>query len=338
MGRALWPVDCYYRQHMTIGRRPASGWGAAAFALALTCAVPATALASIPRSRPLHLAVADTAETRLQAACADLQAQLQKKTEQISALKQGPRGVREDYELRARMAEANELARRLTALESELHQLRGGAGSKTRAAPAPAAEGAAALEARADVLSDEARKLATRAAGMVRAAGQLRTRQTLRRRAAAFDRDPFTVLDASKRPLITRPGNAPREGAIGRDKSTESAMTGAGAPGGGPMPTNSPQAPPSTLAGPATDSSGGAPTAAPTPMPPTPPVSGPTRAELAAGTLIDPALRAELQRLEAAGAAANDPEALERAAATLANRARTLELEAKTLREKAKSR
>jgi hypothetical protein len=67
-------------------------------------------------------------------------------------------------------------------------------------------------------------------------------------------------------------------------------------------------------------------------------VSGPTRTELAAGALIDPALRAELQRLEGPGVAANDPEALERAAAALASRARTLELEAKTLRARANSR
>jgi hypothetical protein len=310
--------------------RSATAKGAWAFALALACAVPATAAASIPKARPFHVAAAaPSEEARLTAACADLQAQLQKKTDEISALKRGPRGVREDYELRARMAEANELARRLTALENQLSQLHG---KPATPSAAPATEGAAALAARADVLSDEARKLAARAAGMARAAGQLRTRQTLHRRAAAVDRDPFAVLDASKRLVITRPA-APLSGGPARQggsASQESATSGNSAPGTGfaPPATSMPQ---TTSAGgtPATDKGATTPTQAPT---------GPTRSELAAGTLIDPALRAELQRLEGPGAAANDPDALERAAAALANRARTLELEAKTLRARAASR
>jgi hypothetical protein len=309
---------------MTMGR-PVTRRGAWAFALALACAVPATAAASIPRARPLHLAAAAPAsdEARLSAACADLQAQLQKKTEQISALKRGPRGVREDYELRARMAEANDLARRLTALESELSQLRAPA---KPASAVPVIEASASLQARADVLSDEARKLAARAAGMARAAGQLRTRQTLHRRAVAVDRDPFAALDASKRLVITRPGVAPAEGNR-RGSNQESAPATTLAPPTAPTPTGGQS--PGGSGPPAADSAGGTPTTT---------VSGPTRTELAAGALIDPALRAELQRLEGPGVAANDPEALERAAAALASRARTLELEAKTLRARANSR
>jgi hypothetical protein len=63
------------------------------------------------------------------------------------------------------------------------------------------------------------------------------------------------------------------------------------------------------------------------------------RSELAPGSLLDPALRAELSGIDVGAArATTDPEALEQAARALVTRAQTLETQAKVLRAKAASR
>lgn len=201
--------------------------GGAALAVALLLGA-AGSLASAPRA----VAGVEAAETRLAAESAALKARLEAKTAEISALKRNPTGVRGDYELRQRMAEANELARQLTALENQLR----GAAPAPAPATAPNVEAPAALEARADVLSDEARKLAAKAESMSKVAGQLRTRQALRRRATTVERDPFAALDASKRVVLVR-GTASTLSA-GPDKATvpgspksNTAETAGGSPG-----------------------------------------------------------------------------------------------------------
>ena len=70
-----------------------------------------------------------------------------------------------DYRLRRKQADAEELARKLTAVEAELRKLRGGTPSRPPLPPDEAAEAPAALEARADLLSDQARRLQRRPAG-----------------------------------------------------------------------------------------------------------------------------------------------------------------------------
>jgi hypothetical protein len=346
--------------------------GAVALALAWAglLGAPPVALAA-PASVPLivHLALAapvpSAEEARLAAECADLRAQLDRKTAEISALKRGERGVRQDYDLRQRMAEANELARRLTALESQVSQLAARqAPTGKPAAPAGSTEpveGAAALAARADLLSDEAHKLSERAAGMIRAAGQMRTRQALRRKAANVERDPFASLDGAKRLMIARPGATPT--ANGDRKtglasgSPESTTGGAGSapgnstpsppPGNTPMPAVAPVAPGSTPTSspPATTSTPPAQTPTPVsdskgaPSPTANPAAAPGRTELAPGGLLDPALNAELSRMNLGSAGgATQPETLEQAAAALVSRAQALETQAKALRAKAASR
>ena len=353
-------------------------------ALALVLAWAAlTDAAPVARAAPSVVAVAATiavagpasgADDRLLAECADLRAQLDRKTAEISALKRGERGVRQDYDMRQRMAEANELARRLTALESQL-QSRPGQGVGTRPAGAAASpepvEGSAALEARADLLSDEAHKLSARAAGMVRAAGQMRTRAALRRKAANVDRDPFASLDGAKRLMFVRaPGavvsdsgrkagtpTSPTESGTAGGASNTSGGTGNPTPTSGPTTLAPPTAPPATppaqpgsTAPPAATST---PAAAPPPQTPQPAApqdsskgSSPAaaaapagRSELAAGALIDPALSAELSRMApSANHTPSEPEALEQAAAALVSRAQLLETQAKALRAKAASR
>jgi hypothetical protein len=308
----------------------AANFGAWSGAARLALAGPATPTAADPG---------------LAAECAQLRAQLDQKAAEISALKRGSRGVRQDYELRQRMAEANDLARRLTALESELgRQGHPPAHAPAAVNPATAADvvdAPSALQARADLLSDEARKLNERAAGMIRTAGQLRTRQALRRKAATVERDPFASLDGAKRQLFVRAVPlSDSSGGKGTTSPTEGATTTA-SPGAGPA-----TAPPATVAPTTPPIPNSAPVAgSPTPTPQSPggdlatgisrgPAQG--QAPLAPGSLLDPALRAELSRIDlGVQRAGNDPEALEQAARALVNRAGALETQAKALRAKA---
>jgi hypothetical protein len=319
--------------------------------------------------RPMHLAAADG---KLAAEVAALRAELDRKTDEISALKRSEGVGRADADLRRRMAEANELAQRLTRLESELSQ-RGGAGPGR--APVPPVEAPAALAARADLLSDEAHKLQERAAGMLRAAGQLRARQNLRRRAAVVERDPFVGLDGSKRLMFVRgastlsaPGaksggtrsGAPTTtaGGTSMESATSGNSGGAGsapqpmppspmtglapptAPTTSPVPTTAPAGnPPPASPTPVQDSAGGGPTSDKGATAPTAAPAPTMRPELAPGALLDPALRAQLSRADASALpVGTDPAALEQAAAALADRAKLLETQAKALRAQAASR
>jgi hypothetical protein len=368
----------------------------AAIALALAggvagAAEAATSATYIVGAAPIVLASPAGDTSQLSTEVAALQSALAKKTAEISALKRANRGVRDDYELRRRMAEANEIARRLTALEAELSVRRGkpsstgaAGGSPTERAPVPAAEAASALAARADLLSDEARKLSQRAAGMIQAAGQLRARQAMRRRAFNVERDAFSGLDGARRVLPARPttpttSDSSAAAPISGSGATEMATPPTTPPPGGtatpPSTTTGNSPPPNTgggasLAGgpaPATGSAGAAPPppsmpapATTTPPPATTPEVGGTRTsdpggpgqktnpntsltagsktEVAPGTLLDPSLRSELARIEAAGAGGTDADALMRAAAALSGRAQALEAEAKTLRDRAARR
>jgi hypothetical protein len=329
-----------------------------ATALAQAAPLPPPALSVAFAAGP---SAAPSANPQLVAECAELRAQLDRKTAEISALKRGERGVRQDYDLRQRMAEANDLARRLTALESQLAQ-QGHAPSPLPAGPPrPAAaaapvEAASTLQARADLLSDEAHKLNERAAGMIRAAGQLRTRQALRRKAANVERDPFASVDGAKRTLFVRgtplvgasdskgaaqpgntesaPGSAPTTtGTPNTSTPTPPAMPPN--PGLAPMPTTAPTTP-------TAPPTGGTPVTAPQDPPgrgttPAPTAAG-GRSELAPGALLDPALRAELSRIDGGAArGSSEPESLEQAARALVSRAQALETQAKALRAQAAS-
>jgi hypothetical protein len=299
-------------------------------------------------------ALPGTADPRLVAECAELRAQLDRKTAEISALKRSDRSARHDYEVRQRMAEANDLARRLTTLESELARQAHGPAPAPAGATSPAAapvEAAATLQARADLLSDEAHKLSERAAGMIRAAGQLRTRQVLRRKAANVERDPFASVDGAKRTLFVRGATANDSKATNQTGATEGAApagpttTTAGTPMPSPPPaTPGLTAPMPTVAptAPTAPPAGGTPVSAPQDLAPgrgaTPTPNTPAgRSELAPGALLDPALRAELSRIDGGGSRSNEPESLEQAARALIGRAQALETQAKALRAQAAS-
>jgi hypothetical protein len=285
--------------------------------------------------------------------CARLRESLERTNSEISALKRSDRGVGDDYRLRRKMADAEALARRLTEAEARLRQLRGPAPS-----PAPAADpgdAPAVLEARADILSDEARRLTAEAAVLGRAADQLRSRQTLRRRAGQLEQDPFASVESPKRQLFVgarslranagggatdTKGNA--EGpARGADPSAPG-DSGSKAPGMAGAPVSTPTTPSAPSLKPPSDPQ---PTPQPVLPPPqpsqestgAPPPSAPP-AGIVSRALIDPAAIAEIRRVEAGGRPLTEVEKMERAASALRARVQALQAEAAALRARASRR
>ena len=313
---------------------------------------------------PAAPAAAAAEVNRLEAECARLRSELARANADVAALKKD-RGVRSDYKLRQRMADAEALARKLTDAEAQLRARTGAAPAAHAPALAPPSaepgDGPVELEAKADLLSDQARRLAAEADGLLRTAGELRGRQTLRKRASQLERDPFASMDGSKRTLVfggslratTGKGGtsnesapkSPQPGGGAMDSTTTRGGSG-GASGGGSAPTTGP-APPTAQPG------MGSPGAAPPPMgtPPaqTPPAGGGAKADFAGPapqptsalasqlrTLLDPSTLSEVQRLERTGKPVTDPESLEKLAAALRQRAQALDAQSKSLRAKAR--
>ena len=132
---------------------------------------------------------------------ARLSAELDRVNSEVAALKRASRSVRNDYRLGERMADAEALAQKVTQAEARLRGLRGADGSSSLgrgasiATPQPLPQdGSVELEAKADLFADEAQKLVGQAHLLTSAAEQLRSRRVLRRRAGAWDRDPYSVL------------------------------------------------------------------------------------------------------------------------------------------------
>lgn len=324
----------------------------------------AGALCALPALAHAQTAAAPAGDiVRLDAEAARLRNDLERVNVEITTLKRGDRNVGADYRLRQRMAEAEELARKLTEAERRLAQLRGGTPPAPAApvlvTPTPApGDGPVELEAKADILQDQARRLAEQADALVRSAGQIRSRQLLRRRAGQLERDPFAALDGSKRTMVFKAPAAqtgtgasnktagggmegpatPLRGGAAMDSNTPPSGAGAAGSSGPPAPTVAPgsmapgaaaPAPPAPNTPPNTGMSSGNPTAV-APPPATPTFSPQLR------TLLDPDTLTAIQKLERAGRPLGDAEALEQAAAALRKRAQTLDGQARAMRAKAR--
>jgi hypothetical protein len=295
--------------------------------------------------------------------------ELERVNAEIDALKRSGRGLREDYRLRERLADAEALARRLTDLDARLGVSHGAAtalpapGDEPRALPA---DGPTELDAKADILADQARRLAARADVLLDRAHDLKARQTLRRRVGQMEHDPFSPLEGSKRRAMAgaatagafasapvgkpvpavAPGIVGPPGAIGGGTSTPSANTPGGEQATGtPSPAigvgaslapgartdNAPPAGPQT---PSVGTPGGVAVASPTTAPT--PTSGATSDNTALSVqlrdLLDATTLAEIQHLEATGGASASTDALERAGAALKARAERLRQQAAALR------
>ncbi len=140
-----------------------------------------------------------------------LRTELDRLNAEIDALKRDNRGIRDDYRLRSKLADAEALARRLTEIDARTS---GAAPSSTAGQhdpamsfpPAPEAKPSddrAVLEAKADILADQAHRVTTQADVLAGRVTDLRGRNELRRRAGQLERDPFSPLEQAKRRLTT---------------------------------------------------------------------------------------------------------------------------------------
>jgi hypothetical protein len=283
-------------------------------------------LALAAAAMPAHAALAPGAsdDAALEAERERLRGELDRVAAEIDALKKAGRGVGDDYRLRARLADAEALARRLIEIEARL-----GLRAPARPAPLPVAaptDGPADLDAKADILADQSRRVRGEADALGRRVAEIKGRRELRRRAADLERDPFAPLEGSKRRVasIAAPSGTPATSGGDHPASNGSAAS--------PNPPLTAGGTPSTVTL--------SPTASPSPVP----VTGVTAASAASTSLslelrdlLDPATLADIRRLEGTGAKAptGSLEALERAVAALRARADTLDAAARAMRASA---
>ena len=278
-------------------------------------------------ARSAHAETAPTASpsapatSALLAERARLQAALNRVNAEVDALKARPRGLSDDYRLRNRMADAEDLARRLTELDTRLGpSARTASRPDTAAWPAPPrvdpSDDRAELEAKADILTDQARQLASEANRLETRATDLRARRQLRRRAGQLEDDPFSPLEQAK-------------GRVGVSNNNNGGVVMTNGSKSGSQPSRSPPG--------VTDSAAGG-TAAPGPptgiiaeMPTSALTSSPS-AQLRGA--LDPSSLGEIRKLDGAGSSPATLAALERAIVALRQRAAVLETNARQLRER----
>ncbi|HVY38644.1 MAG TPA: hypothetical protein VHM31_11935 [Polyangia bacterium] len=289
--------------------------------------VAALAPAAAPRAQAAPLTAApgpaDPAAERLR-----LRAELDRVNAEIDALKRAGHGVGDDYRLRARLADAEALARRLVDLERRM--------GLTAATTAPAAprvlptaspsDGPAELEAKADILTDQSRRVRAAADALDARVSELKSRQDLRRRAAELDRDPFAPLEQSKRRTVSiaSGSDSTHAGPVAGPSSAGDRAGGATSPGGSPA----------TLTGSGPASPQGSIVVGTPPSSPTPVTVAPLTASLELRDLLDPATVADLGRLER-GRAPSSLAALQKAVAALRARAAAIDTQAQAMRRAA---
>jgi hypothetical protein len=244
-----------------------------------------------------------------------LRGELDRVGAEIDALKKASRGVGDDYRLRARLADAEALARRLIEIEARLG-LHAAAGKPAPLPVAAPTDGPADLDAKADILADQSRRVRGEADALGRRVAEIKGRQELRRRAADLDRDPFAPLEGSKRRVasIAATGQLVDHG-DGRNSTTIIAVPGTNAPGTGPQVTGAsfPQVPVQT----------------PTPSPT---LGAPAMLSVELRDLLDPATVADIRRLEGTKTPGGSVQALERAVVALRARADALDGAARAMR------
>ena len=267
-----------------------------------------------------------------------LRSELTRVETEIDRLKKGERGLRTDYQLRGRLADAEAIARRLTEIDRTLKsgsadatggaaRIAGPVGDEPTASPT---DGPAELEAKADILADQAHRVQAQAVALKARIDQVRERRELRRRAHQLDSDPFAPLEGSKRRLLTgssvaraSESGASSDSAKGGTAPAVSSPT-PGPPPGGSTALNGTSAPPSTVT-------------------PSTPQSTPVADGKGAGTtpiqvhdLLDPATLAQVRKGGAGATSTSDLDAMEKALAALNARSQYLDAQAKLLRGRAR--
>jgi hypothetical protein len=311
-----------------------------------------------PSSAHAQSAGADaTILRRAQDDFARLSAELDRVNAEVAVLKRADRSVRNDYRLGERMADAEALAQKVTQAEARLRKLRGvgdpslGRGASISPPQPSPQDGSVELEAKADLFSDQAKKLFGQANILASAAEQLRSRRALHRRAGAWDRDPFSGLESSKRNLGNSAQKTASSGLTPGASTSDSSSRGVTNPpatttvasGPAQSPTLSPSPPPPlTIALPG---SGENTVAAASPAPESAtsakssPLSQTVPSQLSAEQhlFLDPATAAELRQALGPVDSPLDPGALDRAATTLYARARALDENARRLRAQSRA-
>jgi hypothetical protein len=258
---------------------------------------------------------------------ARLRVQLDRVNAEIDALKRSGRGVGDDYRLRARLADAEALARRLIDIEARLG-LRAPAAEPGPLPVAAPTDSPSDLQAKADILDDRARRVRLEADALDHRVVEVKGRQDLRRRAADLDRDPFAPLEGSKRRVMTIPA-ADGSGHAAFSPQAPTSTNTATTAGDRPVTTGSPggNAAIQQVGGTAAGS------APPTPLTGAPP----TALSLELRDLLDPATVADIRRLEGTKSQASSVQALERAVAALRARADALGGQARAMRQSART-
>ena len=283
-----------------------------------------------------------------------LRADLDRVNAEVAALKGADRSVRNDYRLRDRMADAEALAQKVTQAEARLRAFgwTGGAapGSPPLVAPPQALpqDGSVELEAKAGLFADQARKLDGEANLLAKAADELRSRKALRRRAGAWDRDPFMGLESSKRSLAVSAAKSTLNGSPSSD-TTPRGGVGSGSPQTVTISTGGPSGatpvlvvPPPAAVSDSTGKEAASPSVAPeaavsSKTSPMPQIVGQDRQAFEQRLYLDPATAAELRHALGTAGASSDPDALDRAAVALRARARALSAQAQALLVKSRA-
>jgi hypothetical protein len=255
-----------------------------------------------------------------------LRAELARMQAEIDRLKAGGPGLRSDYVLRARQADAEALARRLTELDAQIKARTDKAVGRAPAAMAPAVgtepvasptDGPTELDAKADILTDQARRTQAQAVALQARIDQVRGRMELHRRASALENDPFAPLEGSRRRQA--PGGPP---ALGDHTIVNTT--------GGPGPPRTPSPGGATSLGAQTPAQDKGTTG--TATTPTTPAGG-----VQIRDVLDPSASAQVRRNDAAAPVPTDLPSMERLLAALKARAQHLNAQAKVLRAKAGS-
>lgn len=280
-----------------------------------------------------------------------LRQQLGRVNGEVRVLKQSPRSMSVDYRLRQKLADAEVLGRKLTEKEAQMRASEPGSERAPSVGPSPTAhstDGPVELNAKADILLDQAQKLSMQADRIDARIERDRVRTTLRARARRLEQDPFAALEGPKRSLVFSRSEAravvkndpsPKEdNAIapatslsdGRSSSPMPASPMASPPAPGVVPTFG--GAPESSASP----SGGSPTPGPARLGDAPSDAGSggtsTSVSLSYRSFLDARALAEIERLQAAGDPNARAKVMTATAASLRKQARVLEGRASTLR------
>ncbi|HXJ22721.1 MAG TPA: hypothetical protein VMT03_21060 [Polyangia bacterium] len=280
---------------------------------------------------PAAEAAAPAGAAPLLAERARLRGQLDRVNAEIDAFKRAGRGVGDDYRLRARMADAEALARQLVAIDARLGLTAPAAAPRPLPVASPS-DSPSDLEAKADILADQSRRIRAAADDLDRRLGEIKGRQELRRRAADLDRDPFAPLEGSKRRTMSV---AAGSGAQDSSHGVSTPTIDRGPTGVAQTPTTGNLSVSGGASAPGAASTSSTVNLTPTGNPS--PVTT-TALPVELRELLDPATVADIGRLDRLRPAGNSMAALERAVAALRARAAAVDAQAQSMRRAAKQR